>query len=771
MSDQQQDDLRVRLDETDASLSPTPPVIGENTPASPGYGYGYYGGAPSSPTGERHLKDYVKIIYKRRVLVASTFLAVFAASVVYVATAVPRFEARAKLLIEADQPNYLNIKEVYDPMSNRSDYYQTQYDLLKSRALARRTLDHLKLWNTPPFGGGGTAPSEPTGWVSRITGTVKGWFGSTPEPVAAPAVDESLAESAAISRLLGGLQVVPLRGSRIVDLTYQSTDPALAMQLVNAQAKAYVDQSLEFRFLSSKDATNWLGERLAEQREQVSQAELRLQKYREQNNTVGIDSGENIVLQKLTDLNREVTKAKTERLNREAVYDQLRNIQKSPAALDAAPAILSNAFIQQQRAELSTLQRQEADLSQKFDDNYPPLKTLRGQIQTAQIKLTADINKVLQGVENEYNAALAAERNLVAAYESQKKEALSANRTAIEFSVLQREVESARSIYQTFLQRSKETGASSEQRTSNVRIVDLAELPRSPVSPNRQLDLTAGFGGGLVLALFVGFFFEYLDNRFKTPDELKTHLGIPSLGMLPLIRHTDDVYPTITDPKFVKLAEAFRTVRTNVIFSSAEQGSRTLGITSTSPGEGKTVVSSNLGISLAQAGMRVLIIDADMRKPKIHKVFNLEREPGLSNLMVGTAKASQCVRKTDIQNVWVLPAGRTPPNAAELLGSARFREFIGSLSAHFDWIIVDTPPVLAVADASVVGHVVKDMMFVVAAEMASRHAAQSAMEQLGNARIRVIGGVLNRVDLDRNEYYYSQYYRKEYSDYYTTPSS
>ena len=301
--------------------------------------------------------------------------------------------------------------------------------------------------------------------------------------------------------------------------------------------------------------------------------------------------------------------------------------------------------------------------------------------------------------------------------------------------------------------------------------MDLAEVPRSPVSPNRQLDLTAGFGGGLVLALFVGFFAEYLDNRFKTPDELKVHLGIPALGMLPLSRHVGETYPLITDPQFVKLAEAFRTLRTNVIFSSAEQGARSIAITSTSPGEGKTVVSSNLAISLAQAGMRVLIIDADMRKPKIHKVYGLEREPGLSNLMVGTAKASECVRKSEIPNVWVLPAGRTPPNATELLGSARFREFITSLSNHFDWIVIDTPPVLAVADASVVGHIVKELIFVVAAEMPSRHAAQSAMEQLQNSRVRVIGGVLNRVDLERNEYYYSQYYRKEYSDYYTSSST
>jgi capsular exopolysaccharide synthesis family protein len=339
---------------------------------------------------------------------------------------------------------------------------------------------------------------------------------------------------------------------------------------------------------------------------------------------------------------------------------------------------------------------------------------------------------------------------------------------SIQFGMLKREVDSARMIFQSLLTSAKETGISTQMRTTNVRIVDPAEQPRSPISPNRSLNMTMGVLGGLMLGLVLAFFLDYFDDRIKNPEEIKAYLDLPVLGLLPAVRgiEASQPYPRMNAATWPKLNEAFRTLRTNVIFSSAEQGCRSVVVTSTGPNEGKTLVSSNFAISLAEAGLRVLMIDADLRRPQQHNVFQVDQEPGLSNLIVGGIKASEVIRKTSIPGLWILPAGRIPPNPAELLGSARFLEFLKSFSEHFDWMVIDTPPVMAVSDAAPVAHAATGVLFVVRSESVSRYAAQMAIEQLDNTRAHIIGAVLNRVDLDRHAYYYSQYYRKEYADYY-----
>jgi capsular exopolysaccharide synthesis family protein len=318
------------------------------------------------------------------------------------------------------------------------------------------------------------------------------------------------------------------------------------------------------------------------------------------------------------------------------------------------------------------------------------------------------------------------------------------------------------------MQRTKETGISGELKTSNIRVVDAAETPRRPATPNTRMNLLLALFGGATLAIGLAFFFEYLDNRIKSPDEVKEHLGLPFLGMVPALFGKAIENPLINNGVPHNFSESFRAVRTNLLFSSAEEGARSVVVTSTGPGEGKTVVAANLAVALAQAGQRVLLVDADMRKPRVHTVFEKPQEPGLSNVLVGNAKSSESVHKTMVTGLWVMPAGLHPPNPAELLGSKRFKDFMSSLAEHFDWVIVDTPPVMAVTDSSVVGHVVNGVLFVVGAEMTSRYAAQRALEQLEHARAKFVGAVLNRVDLQHNGYYYSQYYRREYTDYYTS---
>ncbi|MGC4081063.1 MAG: polysaccharide biosynthesis tyrosine autokinase [Vicinamibacterales bacterium] len=340
------------------------------------------------------------------------------------------------------------------------------------------------------------------------------------------------------------------------------------------------------------------------------------------------------------------------------------------------------------------------------------------------------------------------ERSLQAALDAQKSEALSLNRQGIEASVLQRELESNRQVYESLLQRTKETDISSERRSTNVRVIDEAEVPRGPASPNVPRDLLVSLTTSLLLAVGLAFLFEQMDNRIRTPQEIKALLDVPFLGMVPKVsRDKDASAPLLSGPVAPNFAEALKTVRTNVLFSSADEGLRSVAVTSAGPGEGKSVVAANLAIALAQSGQRVLLVDADMRRPRIHEMFDISQEPGLSNVLTGNAKTSDALRQTSVPGLWVLASGYIPPNPAELLGSRRYLDFTAALDKHFDWAIVDTPPVLAVTDSAVAGRHASGVVFVVASDKTSRHAAREALAQLDSAGVHVVGSVLNRVDV------------------------
>ena len=730
-------------------------------PAPPAYGYG------SNVLGdtEVHLLDYVKVLYKRRWTGITAFLIVVLSVSVYTFTATPIYEARVQILIEKEASNVVTFKEAIEQNQVTDDYYQTQYKILQSRALARRTIDALKLWDNPRFNPKADDALTVRKMATAPVAFVAGWF-KAPKQIDPPQVEETKTQSRTIDRFLSDLTVAPIRNSRLVDVKFESPDAALSANVANALAKSYIEQNLEFKFLSTKEASDWLGERLAEQRKQVESSEQAVQRYREKTDAVSLEDKQNIVVQKLSDLNTAVTRAKTERIQKEAAYNQIRMLQNDRAALDTFPAILSNTFIQQQKGELADLQRQQAQLAEKLGPNHPDMVKLASAIRASESKIQGEIAKVVQAMRNDYQQSQAQEQSLTHALEQQKNDALALNRKGIEYGVLARDAASNRQIFESLMQRTKETGISGELKTSNIRVVDAAETPRNPVTPNTRNNLLLALFGGATLAMGLAFFFEYIDNRIKSPDEIRQHLGLPFLGMVPALFDKANENPLISNGVANNFSESFRNVRTNLLFSSADEGGRSVVITSTGPGEGKSVVAANLAVALAQAGQRVLLVDADMRKPRVHTVFGRPQEPGLSNVLVGNAKASEAVQATTVQGLWVMPAGVQPPNPAELLGSKRFKDFLASLAQHFDWVLIDTPPVMAVTDSSVVAHLASGVLFVVGAEMTNRHAAQRALEQLEQARGKFIGAVLNRVDLQHNSYYYSQYYRREYSDYY-----
>jgi len=741
------------------------------------------GSAVVQHADERHVMDHVRTLYKRRWIAAPIFLIVFTIGAVNSLRQTPVYQGRAQLLIERDAPNVATLDSMFQSQDGwyNDDFYNTQFRILQSRTLAKRTIDDLKLWDAPRLGHGpepqsaisivGLARSAATGVVHLV----KAPFEKEPPAVAAKVQTSESGETASqsnrIDEFLGGLSVVPVRNSRIVELRYSSTDPEFAAQAANAVAKAYIAQNTEFKFNATKDAADWLGDQLKEQRDALQASERALEDFKQRHGAVSIsDSASNIVVARLSELNATLTKAKTDRMNREAQFKQLQSVEGTDA-IDSFPAVLANSYIQKLKSELADLQRKQAQISERYGERHPEYAKARGDVETAGAKLKLEIKKVVDSVESEYKASVTEEQSLQAALNAQKGEALSLSSKGVEYSVLQREAESNKQVYENLLQRTKETDISSGHRATNVRVVDQAETPRSPVSPNVQREIMIAFGTSLILAIAVVFGIEHFDNRIKSPQEMKALLGVPFLGMVPVVPKPAEGDPLLNGDVPANFAEALKTLRTNVLFSSADEGTRSLVITSAGPGEGKSLVASNLAVALSQTGQRVLLIDADMRRPRVHEIFEVQQEPGLSNILTGHAAPNQAMRKSSIPGLWLLAAGVIPPNPAELLGSKRFEEFISSLSSHFDWVVIDTPPVMVVADASIVANQSSGVVFVAAADKASRQSAQAAIEQLHASEATILGSVLNRVDIVKNPYYYSAYYRKEYARYYVKNAS
>ncbi|MGH9254634.1 MAG: GumC family protein [Vicinamibacterales bacterium] len=743
---------------TDAGVAPEPAVAG--------YGQGYGYGGTLAGESELSIVHYLQVLYRRRYLATAAFLVVFLSAALYTFTAVRMYEGTVRILIERDNPKVVSFQEVLDQGEVTDDYYETQYRILQSRVLARRTIGALDLWSDPQF----NQPPRITvrGLIMMPVNAVARWF-EPPRLAEPPDAVETRAQSRLVDRFSSNLKVSAVRYSRLVDVTYRSSDPGLSARVANAVAEGYIRQSLELRSSTTKEASDFLGQQLAEQRIRLDASEQALQAYRERTGSVSLEERQNVVVQRLADLNTALTRAATVRIQKEAAYNQLDGVLENPSAIDSLPMVLSNQFVQQQKAELAQFQRQHAQLSEKLGPNHPEMVKIGLAIETAEAKIQAEVVQIAEGMRSEYQAALAEERTLAAALDAQKREAQVLNRTGIEYGVLQRDATANRQMFEALLQRTQETGVSEEIRTGNIRVVDHAEVPTGPVSPNVFNNLLMALLGGLTFAIGLAFAFEYADDRIKNPDELKKHLGLPFLGMVPALFDRSVTAPLIGNGAPSIFAESFRSIRTNVLFSSTDQGGRLVVITSSTPGEGKTVVSTNVAAALAQAGHRVLLIDADMRKPRVHEVFHAAAMPGLSNLLVGDATASGTIQESTIAGLWVMAAGTLPPNPAELLGSKRFGDFAAFLLQYFDWVIVDTPPVMAVTDAAIAASLAHGVLFVVGAEMTSRRIAQRAVEQLEMGQAKFLGAVLNRVDLEHNAYYYSRYYRPAYGSYYGPP--
>ncbi len=705
---------------------------------------------------EWHIQDIWSVLYRRRWTSLATFAIVAGATVVYTFLVTPVFEARSQLLL-GDKPDIVTFQGIDNSPNDDRSYLETQDRLLRSRSLARRVLDTLKLQNADG------ANREPD-----AAGLARFWNRSNEAGVpAAGRSTETETESMAIDRMLAHLNVAPIRDTRIIEIRYESPDPELAARIVNTLASTYIQQNLEMRSQASKEASVWLADQLAEQRRKVEVSELALQSYRERENSLSLEAGQNIVVQRLNALNSAVTQAKTDLITVESLYRQLAAGQGDRAALDTFPQIRSNSIVQDIRTRLANLQRERTELGRSLGAKHPDMVRLDAAVKSAEHDLETEMAKTVESVRQEYLAAVAREKELTAALDKQKANALALNKQGIEYGVLLREVESSRQIYQSLLQRANETAVSSEVKGSTIEVVDAAEVPRVPIRPNRSSNLLIGFVLATVLGILAAIVREASDGRIQTPSAVKTALGLPFIGMVPYVskRALKGKSLLLTGGVPASYAEACRALRTNILTSAGAEERRSLLVTSAAPGDGKSIVAVNLAVALGRSGSRVLLIDADLRRPMLHQLLECRQRPGLSDVLTGTRKPSEAIVSTRCSGVWLLPSGTGVSNPSEQLGSRRFKEFLEKLSESFDWVIIDSPPVMAVTDPAVIAHMTSGVLFVVNARRTQQKVAQAALDRLETAGATFAGVVLNSVTLDRDQYYNTRYYLPFYGEY------
>jgi capsular exopolysaccharide synthesis family protein len=726
------------------------------------------GGTQFVPEGDVHLLDRLAVLYRYRRLCVTVFVLSTTAMIIQGYTNVQMFQAQARLEINDERstavPGLSNDQNTYyeDP----EPYFSTQHKILKGRDLTRRVVRKLHLETVPEFNGTAAPPPTPITMLQevekRLMALVRPTPAVQPEP---PKVDESADESSLVSSFIGRVGVDPVRGSHLVDVTFTAHDPKFASTAANALVDEYVDQNLQVKLQSTQGMLDWLERELAGQQKKVEDSERALAQYRERENALSLDEKQNIVLSRLNQLNDAATRARTARVQKESLYNQVKSISAGTAP-DAIPIIAMNPTVSNAKAKLASLQAEKVKLLETKGDKHPLVIALSASLQDAQRQYDLSVAGAVQSVRNEYEAALIEERSLSQNLEGAKSEATDLNRKGIGYGVMEREAKSNREVYQSLLTREKELRVSANSRTNNVRVIDHAETPKAPVTPGGRRTWLISVVVGLVLSVAVALGLDYMNDTIKTPEDVTRRLKLPFLGLVPSVR--GDKHPLLASSHVPHdFGESFRALRTSLLSKYPGEGTKIVLVTSAQPLEGKTTTAANIAMALAYGGSRALLIDADMRRPGLHRPLRLTNERGLSQVLIGQARVRDVIQRTVDPNLLAITAGRTPPNPSELLSSERMKTLLTNL-AHgpFDWIIIDTPPVLAVTDAVILAPLVTGVTFVIGAEMTRRRLAERAIDTVMQSRPRYAAVVLNKVDFAKNKYYYSRYYGHQYKNYY-----
>ena len=693
----------------------------------------------------RTWQDYLAILMRHRWTVITVFLAIVVTVTLYTFAATPQYKATTQILIDREGSRLRDLGELAPQQSNSEEFYQTQYRLLESRALAKKVMQKLKLQEHPSF--------QP---IFKA-------LPPDPEPVEVQQAEEVL-----VTELVKKVEVTPIKNSRLVEVSVTDPDPRFAAEVANALAKGYIEQSLDIRFAASREAASWLHEQLKDARKKLEESEDRLNEYKKENNIIVSEDKETITAQKLEQLNRELVVAQTKRLEAESRYKQV--AQGRPPT-----EVLTSPVIQTLKGQEAQIHAEQSEMSRKYGGKHPRIQRVNEQLAAIRQSIGAETARIAQSIKDQFQIAREQEKNLMGALDTAKSETQIMGDKAIQYQMLLRDVQTNRALHENMLKSLKETTATQNIPATHIRITNPATPPSIPASPKKVRNILIGMLLGLTLGVGVALLLENLDNTLKSPQDVEDWLQVPNLALIPHLKlagqGNGQKAPALIihhDSRSLG-SEAYRTLRTSITLSTPGHSPHTILVTSSQPMEGKTVTSSNLAAAMAKTEDKVLLVDADLRRPSVHQVLEVDQEPGLSNFLVGEIDYIPAV-ETLVPHLFVVPSGPIPPNPAELLGSERMREFLRQAREQFDRVIVDSPPIMSVTDAAILSTMVEGVLHVVKAETVTRRTTKEALKSIMEVQGRVLGAVLNDVPSGRNGYYYN-YYHYRYQSYYLSDNA
>jgi len=741
---------------------------------------------------ETDLIEYWKIIVKRKwvIITFAGALIFFTGVVSFLAT--PKYKSATTLLIEEEASRVLNIDETfgYQPGIYRNlRFYNTQLRLLESKSLAERVVKKMNLLSRPEFGGSKKTEKGLVASAKEIIGFK--WIASKKKlkTKKSGSLFSSNPYSDITEEVQKSIKVKPIRETKLVEVSFTSASPVLATEIVNTLAEEFIDFSIEKRYETTQQASDFLSEQIANLREDLSAKEREFQRYGQEKEIFYLSDTESTVINKLEDVNEAYTEAQIDRIKAEAAYRELRNLE-----VDSLPQFVENPMIQELKTEYTRIKNEYEEKSKIFKPGYPELIQLKARLDSMRDELQSEIKKAVDAARSDYRSAQKKETSLKNLLDNQKADVVRMNSNAILYNSLKIEVENKRKLLNSLVERQNETLVSARLgglKTSNISIIDRAEIPKYPFFPKKKLNLILAFLIGIFGGLGLCFFFEYLDNTIKGPDDVEKLIGLPSLGIIPHLspeslnkkkKHGyysrykysyeeenpggEEEFPEIKEielinhhyPKFF-VSEDYRTIRTSILLSHADAPPKTIVFLSAMPKEGKSTTVANMAVAFSQLEEKVLVVDSDLRKPRLHRIFKVKNGTGLSSYLIGKASLEEAIQKTSIKKIWLMPSGLIPPNPAELLNSKKMKELMDEVKEKFDVILFDTAPVLAVIDSVIVSSLADSTIFIVKADKTTRKPFLNAIEELRRAKARIIGIMFNEVNVKKGDYHFMDYYR------------
>jgi succinoglycan biosynthesis transport protein ExoP len=700
------------------------------------------------------LRKYLWLLFKHRWLILGCAALTVSLGALNTVLTTPIYRANATLQINREVPQVVTVDGFQQVEAGDTwEFYQTQFELLKSRSLAERVVADNNLHEDAAFMGA-NVPSILSNLKRRI-------FGAPPSTATSSSANVAARQRAAAGRVMSGFSLQPVNESTIVRISFESPNPQVAQKVVNAIADTYIQTNLERRYGASTYARTFLEERLEELKLKLEESERVLVAYAEEKDIVGSVDGPTLTQTDVAAANSELSQATNRRLKLELLWEQ---IQASEGI--GVPQMLESASISAKRAERDALSKTYQEQLSFFKPAYPAMRELQAQIAELERQMAEEVNLIRQSVQAEHEAALAEEKQLTERLESLKGEFADFRNRNIDYTILQREVDTNRTLYDGLLQRYKEIGVAGGVGSNNISIVDRAELPGGPYTPDLRRNLTTALMIGLLLGIGAAFAREQLDDTFRSPDDVEDALGIPLLGAIPISRSSKDHGLQLDDPQS-HASEAYRSLRTALQFSTSDGVPRTLLVTSALPEEGKSTTAVTLARNYAGIGMKVLLIDADLRRPSLHKHLSGQNEVGLTNCLASTTVPAGVFQKSGSQGLTFMASGPLPPNPAELLASPKMLTLLTVAAEEYDMIIIDGPPVAGLADAPLLSSITTGTLFVIDSTRTRRKAAKAAIKRLQFARAQIVGAVVNKLDISGSGYGYGYgAYGYGYTQYY-----